>query len=432
MNKISLIIQREYFSRVRKKMFLITTLVVPIVMIAFYVLIIFLSKSDSSEKQRIAIIDDANLFNEKITSANKNLTFQFIHNETEQSYLKKFNAAGFQSFLFIPHSIDATTNKNFVLHSEKAVNLSIMDDVESLINDAIRSRVLIANGINPVEFEKKSASAQLDNIIDTENGAQKSFTEIAYIISLICGFLIYIMMMSYGTQVMRGVSEEKTNRIAEVIVSSVKPFELMVGKIIGIGAVGITQFLIWIILLFLLQAAIPMIYPDVTNQINNAALESKEGVMALNSVLQGVSALPMLKIVSFFLFYFMGGYLLYASIFAAIGSVVSEDHQEAQQLVTPVLMPIIVGFVIMSKSVDNPNSTEAVIGSIFPFTSPIVMMGRITADVPLWQTILSMSLLVATIIVFTWFTAKVYRTGILMYGKKVSWKEIFKWAFKKN
>jgi len=229
---------------------------------------------------------------------------------------------------------------------------------------------------------------------------------------------------------MRGVMEEKTNRIAEVIVSSVKPFQLMLGKIVGIGLVGLTQFAIWIILMGVLQGIIPLIFPDFMNAAtqNTAAMENS-GMMG--TVLQGLSSLPIAKIVFLFLFYFLGGYLTYASLFAAIGSVVSEDQQEAQQLVFPVLMPIILGFVMLTNTINNPNSGMAVFGSLFPLTSPIVMMGRITYDIPVWQIAVSMLLLIGCFLLFTWLTAKIYRTGILMYGKKPSWKEMMKWAFRK-
>jgi len=216
-----------------------------------------------------------------------------------------------------------------------------------------------------------------------------------------------------------------------VIISSVKPFELMMGKILGIGAVGLTQFAIWIVLMILMQMSIPFIFPEFMHQVSNASSSSSENVTMLANTIQGLSSLPLTKIAGSFLFYFLGGYLTYASIFAAVGSVVSEDQQEAQQLVFPVLMPIILGFVIMTKAVNDPNSSLAIFGSIFPLTSPIVMMGRITYDIPFWQIALSMLLLVASFLFFTWITGKIYRTGILMYGKKPSWKEMIKWAFTK-
>lgn len=430
MNKIALILSREYFVRVRKKSFLITTIIVPLVIMAFYAATIYLSTRKSNEINKIAVIDDANIFNGKINSNEKTLLFTLIKNETETSFVKKYKEKGYTAFLFI--SGDTTQKSLYQLHSQSSLSLSTMGSIEDLINSTLRNRELIANGIDPNEFEKLDNAVKIENTIDTEEGSKKGFAEISYIVSFACGLLIYIMMMSYGTQVMRGVAEEKTNRISEVVISSVRPFQLMMGKILGIGAVGLTQFIIWMILMLTMQMAIPLLFPDVMNHMNNASQISNENVSMLSETLQGISSLPIGKIIFFFLFYFLLGYLTYASIFAAIGSVASEDQQEAQQLVLPVLMPIILGFVIMTNAVENPNSTIAVFASIFPLTSPIVMMGRITYEIPIWQMALSMSLLIFSFIFFTWIAGKIYRIGILMYGKKISWKEMIKWAFVKS
>jgi ABC-2 type transport system permease protein len=241
--------------------------------------------------------------------------------------------------------------------------------------------------------------------------------------------MIYMLMIIYGTQVMRGVSEEKTNRISEVVVSSVKPFQLMLGKILGIGAVGLTQFSIWILLMYGVKSSLPFIIPGLHSEVDDAMQSGSFAIIA--TTLKGLSTLPMGKIVSLFIFYFIGGYLTYASIFAALGSVVSEDQQEAQQMVFPVLMPIILGFVMLTKAINDPNSSLAVFGSIFPLTSPIVMMGRITYDVPIWELAASMVSLILCFLLFTWVAGKVYRTGILMYGKKPSWKQLLKWGLGK-
>ncbi len=432
MKKIKLIISREYFTRVKKKSFLITTILVPLVIISFYAAIIAITIDGDNEKQNVAVLDDAHLFNGKPDTSNKSMVFTFISNETEKSFVNKYKDLGYQSFLYLPGDTSGKSKNKFVLHSQSSVSLSTMSAIEDIINNTIRTKQLISNGIDPKEFDKLTNNVSLDNTIDTKEGEKKSFAGVAYAVSYGCGLLIYMMMMIYGTQVMRGVTEEKTNRIAEVMVSSVKPFQLMMGKILGIGAVGLTQFAIWIILIVGMQFAIPLIFPDMTNHINSSNLNNTEGVSMVTTALQGLSSLPITKIILSFLFYFLGGYLTYASIFAAVGSVVSEDQQEAQQLVFPVIMPIILGFVILTKAVNDPNSSLAVFGSLFPLTSPIVMMGRITYDIPVWQIGLSMILLIGSFLFFTWITGKIYRTGILMYGKKPSWKEMIKWAFAKS
>ncbi len=430
MNKVGLIIGREYFTRVKKKSFLITTILVPIVIIGFYAAIIAISIKGGDDKQNIAVLDEAKLFNGKVESKNKEVVFSFIQNETEQSFIKKYKEQGYNSFLYIP-TFNLEKPEKFTLHSQSSASLSTTSSLERIINKAIEDKRLVAQGIDPKKYEAISADVNLENTIDTKEGGKKSVAGVAYAVSFACGILIYMMMIIYGTQVMRGVTEEKTNRIAEVIVSSVKPFQLMMGKIIGIGAVGLTQFAIWIFLVFIMQFAIPLIFPDLVHQMSSNANTTGNAAVAA-TVMQGLSSLPLVKIVLSFLFYFLGGYLTYASLFAAIGSVVSEDQQEAQQLVFPVLMPIILGFVIMTKAINEPNSSLAIFGSLFPLTSPIVMMGRITYDIPLWQMALSMALLVGCFFLFTWITGKIYRTGILMYGKKPSWKEMIKWGFKRS
>lgn len=430
MNKIFLVISREYFTRVKKKSFLLTTILVPLVIVAFYAIMIAVSIKGSTEEAKIAVIDEAGLFADSTVTKDSNLKLTFIKNETEQSFVNKYKAQGYEALLYVPR-FDLNNKQKFVVHSQSSLSLSNSDKIEDVLNKAIENKRLAAQGIDPVVFKNLKGNSEIENRIVTKDGSTRGSAGVAYAVSFACGILIYMMMIIYGTQVMRGVMEEKTNRIAEVIVSSVKPFQLMLGKIVGIGAVGLTQFAIWIVIMLALQSAIPLIFPEVMDQVSKGAAGDVEANM-MNTISQGLASLPLLKIVLLFLFYFLAGYLTYASLFAAVGSVVSEDQQDAQQLVFPILMPIILGFVIMTNSINNPHSSMAVFGSIFPLTSPIVMMGRITYDIPVWQILLSMLLLVATFIFFTWITGKIYRTGILMYGKKPSWKEMMKWAFTKG
>ena len=436
MNKIRLIIEREYMTRVKRKSFLLTTLLVPLVIVGFYAIIIAVSISGESNTQRVAILDEANLFNGKIEAGkNDKSTYTFIQNETEQSFKNKYKKEGYSLFLYIP-----TLNKEYTaqikVHSQSAVNLFVKSALERKINVAIERKRLIAANIDPEIYKNIKADIEIENAIDSGKGEKKSIAGVAYAVSFIAGILIYMILLIYGTMVMRGVMEEKTNRIAEVIVSSAKPFQLMLGKIIGIGAVGLTQFAIWIVVMGLLQLIIPLIFPDVFSQLSNPAITAAASQQInsgkLVTILEGLHSLPIGLILFCFIFYFLGGYLLYAALFAAIGSVVSEDQQEAQQLVFPVMMPLILGFVIMTKAINDPDSGIAVFGSLFPLTSPIVMMGRVTYGVPWWQLGLSMLLLVLSFLFFTWVTAKIYRTGILLYGKKVTWREMWRWLVRKG
>ncbi|MCO5237662.1 MAG: ABC transporter permease [Chitinophagaceae bacterium] len=436
MKKISLIIEREYLSRVKRRSFLITTLVVPLVIVAFYAIIIAVYVGgETSTTYRVAILDEAGLFNGRMEmDKNDRSTYTFIHNETETSFKTKYKNEGFNLFLYIPPFNDSIAPQ-IRLHSQSAVNLFAKSALEKKINNAIEKKRLIAAKIDPEIYRNIKADIDIENAVDSGKGEKKSIAEVASVISLLGGILIYMILLIYGTMVMRGVMEEKTNRIAEVIVSSAKPFQLMLGKIIGIGAVGLTQFAIWIVVMGLLQFSISLFFPAVFQQMPDPALAGA-AAQHVNSgkiaeVIEGIRSLPLTLILFSFIFYFLGGYLLYAALFAAIGSVVSED-QEAQQLLFPVMMPLILGFVIMTKATNDPDSTIAVFGSMFPLTSPIVMMGRVTYGVPWWQLCASMLLLVLTFLFFTWIAAKIYRTGILLYGKKVTWKEMWKWLVRKG
>ncbi len=420
--------QREYLTRVRKRSFLLTTILVPLVIIGFYAAIIAISLSGSTTSRNVAIIDKDGLFGDSVEkSKDDNWNYSFIDRQDLDSYIDKYEKNGFSSVLFIP-PLNIDSPGGILVHSHAALSLSEKIKIESVINRAIEKKRMIAAHIDPSQYKAISSDVSVENPVDSQNGVKKSIAGVAYAISFVAGILIYMILLIYGTMVMRGVMEEKVNRIAEVIVSSVKPFQLMMGKIIGIGAVGLTQFIIWILLMFVLQLLLPLIFPSLVHQV---AAQSGQQANMLHEVLAGIGGLPIGLIIFSFFFYFLGGYLLYASLFAAIGSAVSEDQQEAQQLTLPIIMPVILGFVIMTKAVNDPNNGLAIFGSLFPLTSPIVMMGRIAYSPPAWQIILSMVLLILGFLFFTWLTAKIYRTGILMYGKKASWKEMIKWAFRK-
>ena len=432
MKKIWLVIQREYLTRVKKRSFLLLTILVPIIIIGFYAAIIAISISGSTSSQKIAVIDEDSLFNGKIDKAKDDLSqYTFIQNESEQSFKDKYKTQGYSSLLFIP-KLDIDKPSGIRIHSQSAISLSEKGKIESVINKAIEEKRLASAQIDPAKYKAINSDISIDNAIDSENGEKKAVAGVAYAVSFAAGILIYMILIIYGMMVMRGVMEEKMNRIAEVIVSSVKPFQLMLGKIIGIGGVGLTQFTIWIILMFVLQLVISALFPGMFHQM--AAAQAQQGGQQnmAQIVSEGIKSLPVGLMLFCFVFYFLGGYLIYSSLFAAIGSAVSEDQQEAQQLTFPVMMPIILGFVIMTKAVNDPNSGLAVFGSLFPLTSPVVMMGRIAYSPPAWQIILSMLFLILGFLFFTWLSAKIYRTGILMYGKKITWKEMIKWAFRKS
>jgi ABC-2 type transport system permease protein len=404
------------------------------VIIGFYAAIIAVAVSDTSDEEKIAVIDNANLFGGNIEPDKKeSVRFELIQNETVDSFKKKYHDKGYSAFLYIP-SIDINNPRGIELYSRSAISLNTKNKIENRVDQAIEEKRLISENIDPKKYESINSDITIDNRIDSGDGEKKSVEGVAYAVAFAAGILIYMILLIYGSMVMRGVMEEKTNRISEVVISSVKPFQLMMGKIIGIGAVGITQFVIWIVLIGLLQFTIPLLFPSLTGQIPQAGAQTvpmAEEANMVSKISEGLRSIPVGLLLFCFLFYFLGGYLMYASLFAAIGSV-SEDQQEAQQLVFPVMMPIILGFVILTKAIQDPNSGLALFGSLFPLTSPIVMLGRIPFGVPYTEIILSMALLILFFLFCTWLAGKIYRTGILMYGKKGSWKEMLKWAFKRS
>ena len=443
MSKIGIIIQREYFTRVRNKTFILSTFLLPIMMILFVLGSVFFAVR-STEKQKVAVVNDPGYFSQNLRSDSSHVSFEFVKGIDSLNYTQK----GYDGVLYLPTEPGKT---NYELRSKKQFGLEAKSYIEKQLNKAIENHLLQERGIEKQTLDSISQASgnavNLNNkVTDGEGKSKQANAGLAYGIGFGSGILIYITMFIFGAMVMRGVAEEKMNRIAEVIVSSCKPFELMLGKIIGIAGVGLTQFALWIILIFILMTALQFFIPHETlqqfqeMQANQQQLPGgPNNTMALK-ILQAkttiVEGVNWGLIIFCFMFYFLGGYLFYASLFAAIGSVINEDPQEAQALMLPITMPIIFGFIILTSSLQNPNSPMAVCASIIPFTSPIVMMGRIPFGVPdtvpYWQLAVSMLSLIGGFLFTTWFAGKVYRTGILMYGKKSSWKEMVRWAFRKS
>lgn len=433
MNKILLIARREFLSRVQKKTFLLTTILLPLIIFGFYALIIYFSVK-SGDKTNIAVVDKANLFNGKIEGDN-DVTFQFLQNETAATLADKVKNEQYSGYIFIPGTTQLSNKKDSIqVVTAKSAGLITRGNVQDLINKRLEEQRLLALNISKAELDSAQQSIKIN--FPTINGSSSDDGKetVGYIVGYVSGFLIYIILFIYGTMVMRGVMEEKVSRIAEVIVSSVKPFQLMMGKITGIGAVGLVQFIIWIILMGGIRLLVLMFFPSLLGATEG--MEDMKTVASDTGILQGLASVDWPMIIICFLFYFLGGYLLYSALFAAVGSAVNEDPQDAQSLMLPITMPIIFAIVIMTKAVNDPSSGLAVFGSIFPLTSPIVMIARVAHGVPdvvpYWQLFLSVALLILGFLGTTWLAAKIYRTGILMYGKKPTWKELIKWGFRKN
>ncbi|MEY4114230.1 MAG: hypothetical protein RLZ76_923 [Bacteroidota bacterium] len=443
MNKVSLIIQREYITRVSNKRFLLMTILMPLVFIIFIFGSAYFAAT-IKEETNIAVANDPGFLKGNLVSEKGDLKFEFTQEVDSNNYAEK----GFDGVLYTFIENDKLIGN---IHSKKQLGLEKSNYIDRQLNKAVENNLLLERGIQKTTLDSiKNASKEnvsLKNLVEDEKGKNKeSNAGLAYGIGFGSGILIYMTMFIFGSMVMRGVAEEKTNRIAEVIVSSCKPFELMLGKIIGIAGVGLTQLLLWIALIVALSTSLTMFLPTETiqqaqqmqqSQVPGAAMENADmasKIMEAKATLtEGVN---WFLIIGCFLFYFLGGYLFYASLFAAVGSVINEDPQEAQQLMLPITMPIIFSFVVLNGVLANPSSSMAVWMSIIPFTSPIIMMGRIPFGVPntvpYWQMAASMLSLVGGFIFTTWFAGKIYRTGILLYGKKVTWKEMIKWTFRKS
>ena len=424
MNKIILIIKREFLTRVRKKTFIIGTILFPVLYLALIFGTGYIADK-TREDLKIALIDRSGLFTEAlIKTVNGKDTANTIKLITAnpESVINGFDSLGYDGFVVIPENFNWQTGTDSLLvNTKKSYGLGALNPVEIKLNQLWNK---IKHDSLDIDVDKeallnKSISLKLNNEKNRNADALAAST-----IGYVCGFLMYLILLLYGSQVMMGVTEEKTSRIAEVVVSSVKPFQLMIGKIVGIGMVALTQFLIWIACIFLIY------------NIGKSTGSSSETSFAMVGQIQHVfTSVNIYLTIGCFIFYMLGGFFFYSSLYAAIGSAINEDMREAQSLSFPITMLVIFSIFLMAPTIANPGSPVAVWASIIPFSSPIVMMARIPFGVPntvpWWQLGLSMALLILGFIFTTWFAARIYRTGILMYGKKPSWKEMLKWAFRK-
>lgn len=441
MHKTWLIIKREYLSRVKKKSFIIITLLVPLIFAAFIGLEIFISLGGNKETQHIAVIDESGLFSGKLRDGQQ-LFFTYVTGKDPQTYLSKYAKAGYNGLLIIP-KFDLNNPKGFTYYSAHQLGLGPYSYITNQLNNGIEDQRMIEAGINKEKLAEVKADISLlqpGTGTTGESGQNTAYaTYASTAIGYIAGFFIYFILLIYGTQVMRGVAEEKTNRIAEVLASSVRPFQMMIGKVVGIAGVGLTQFLIWIILALIAVFALGSVTPVLLHQTAGLQQVQQMGSAGNAQVVEAISRvqgvlllLPITKIILCFLFYFLGGYLLYAALFAAVGSAVDQDMTESQALTLPITMPLIISFLLMFNAIQQPNSPLSVFCSIFPLSSPLVMMARIPFGVPWWQLILSFIFLILGVLCTIWIAARIYRTGILLYGKKVTLKELGRWAFRKG
>ena len=436
MNKIWIIIQREFLVRVKKKSFILLTILMPFLIVGIVALPVWLSTLKSGDVTRVAVIDTDGSYQSLFTENEDDIVFtSFVAAEPDvQLQVRQLLDKDDDVVMYCQGSI---ADGSVTLYSDGEVPKAVERYATKPLTQALRKARLAEFNADDVERITSIVNEEYSVRtvrLDKGGGETESSSDIASFVGLMLSLLIYMFILSYGGMVMQGVSEEKTNRIIEVIVSSVKPFQLMMGKIIGVSLVALTQFVMWILLtgaLYLgFSAYMGLSNPDILSQGTVMAQEitanditNNEGVQ---NILQIVHSIDFGTIICCFLAFFILGYLLYATLYAAVGSLV-DNNTDSQQFTLPITVPLIVAIITSFYIVNNPDGNLSVWLSMIPFTSPISMMVRIPFGVPIWQIVLSIVLLAGTFVLMTWIAAKIYRTGILMYGKKLSYKEIFKW-----
>ena len=436
MDKLKLIIKREYNAKVRNKSFIVMTILAPFLMVGMGLLIFYLSKANDSDVKTIAYVDNANLL-DKETFKNSDLVHYLDLTALGTDEAKKQAEANkYYGLMILPKqdSLELLA-KNIHFFSKKSPNMIMVETLEKKIEHNIRNKKLQNLGIDiaKINSAKITTRIQLSNYSGVKTSKEMNWIKI--MLGSSAGYLIMMFIIVFGNSVMRSVIEEKTSRIIEVIISSIKPFQLMMGKIIGNALAGLTQFAIWGILLVVLSIVVSVVFGVSFTDMQSAKVPSDQMQMAkelldsgrLQSVINEFMQLPILAMLSYFILYFLGGYLLYSSLYAAIGAAV-DSETDTQQFMMPVIMPLMLGvYVGFASVINDPHGPVAVTFSMIPLTSPIVMLMRIPFGVPPIQIIISLVLLIGTFLFTVWMAAKIYRVGILMYGKKPTYKELFKW-----
>ena len=416
MRKIWLIIKREYLVRVRKKAFIVMTIVGPLLMAALMIVPTYLA-NETQELRTIAIEEDGFEFTNQIEDTD---FLHFSKIPTEEATLLKndFSESNYYALLYIEGDY-------FTLYSNQQISLTVSKTIENQLEQIIEHQKLKAAGIDLAILSEAQSTVHISTKIITEGGGTtNSKAEASMGIGFVCGILIYMFIFMYGTMVMRGVIEEKTSRIVEVIISSVKPFQLMMGKILGVALVGLTQFALWILLTIAIASVAELMFMDASSMTTE--LNSTQQSILLSELSNLTGGINLMQIFVSFIFYFLAGYLMYSSLFAAVGSAVDAEA-DTQQFVLPITIPLILAFILIQPIMENPDGPLAFWMSIIPFTSPVIMMVRLPFGVANWELALSMCVLILSFVLTTYLAGKIYRTGILMYGKKTSYKELWKW-----
>ncbi len=444
MNKIALIIKREYLTRVKKRSFIVMTFLGPLLMAAIWIVPFYLSTIETDAKV-VAVLDESHLFDDAFKGDEK---LRFIQALPDLEMAKKnLLEAENYALLYVPLP-EANLPNAAILYSDGQVSLEVKNYIEGVMKRTIEDRKLLLKGIDKDMLKSVDTDIFISSIkLESDGSEEESSVEINMVLGIFSALIIYMFIFLYGSQVMRGVIEEKTSRVVEIIVSSVRPFQLMLGKIVGIALVGLTQFLLWVVLTLLIITVFQAVYTDELSAMQEVPTYTAQGLFpnespqaqdpfanvqdgSLSFLIKAIQSIDFVVVISSFLFYFLGGYLLYAALFAAIGSAV-DSEADTQQFMLPITIPLILSILVAQMVVNDPSGQVAFWMSMVPFTSPVIMMVRIPFGVPIWQVGLSAALLIAGFVFTTWIAGRIYRVGILMYGTKVNYKELWKWFFYK-
>lgn len=445
MSKFWLVTKREYLSRVRKKTFILATILTPLGFLVFWIAMVFILTA-GSESHRMALLDPGKVLQLDKANALRDGTVVFVRLDEPLDALKtQLKERELSGILYI----DPDKNRdpvegrtlNVDYYSEDKLGVSALEFVKRALDERMRELKMQAAGLDNNTLNRLNTSVSLlpRSLDDSKTEDESSYR--VYVATFLGGlmmFLIYIVIFIYGNMVMRSVMEEKTNRIVEVIISSVKPFQLMLGKIVGVGMVGLTQFAIWAVVFPLLYLLVGLMFAGKLQglqQTQSIAGQDMSAMADSGDMMQALAELGSFNygyLIFFFILFFIAGYILYASLFAAVGAAMGDDWGEGQSLTLVIAIPVVIGFYMGMAAIENPNGSLAVGGSLFPLFAPIIMPARIVFDPPFWQIALSLSLLIATCLFFVWLSARIYRVGILMYGKKNTLRELARWMFRKD
>ncbi len=431
MHNIFLVIKREYLSRVRKKSFLVMTIVGPLLFATIMVVPVFLMDR-AGEGREILVVDESGLF-EHVFEQEEKLTYAYNKINDQEEAKQAIQEGNYDGLLIIPdRSIDDLSEVQY--YSTSNPSISSLNHLERKVRNEIEQQKLVRSGLDQAFLDKLKASVSVTAFNISESGAEKQGSAVgATAVGYVASFMIYMFIFIYGAMCMRGVIEEKNSRIIEIIVASVKPFHLMMGKVLGIASVGLSQLLLWITLTSGILLGSSLIFsqaiePQTLPQIQQMEIKGEAAISGnpLEPVFQVVDSLNLPQVILAFVFFFVSGYLFYGGLFAAVGSAADSDA-DAQQFMLPVTIPLILSIMLLGVVLNDPNGSLAFWMSMIPFSAPVVMMMRVAFGVPLWQLALSMLFMIAGFVFMIWFASRIYRVGILMHGTKVNYKVLAKW-----